>query len=85
MITGKNLFVNIGLLNDHLYPQIRNRFDIKDHPVIIVYVYASIETEQVYLTSYVRLDNKDLLGSVDLTIQTVVRRLPNNLFHVIIC
>jgi len=64
---GKNLFVNIGRLNDPNFKKIVNKFNIENFPVIIVTAdsrLASLEFE----TAYVKLDNKNLLNSSDLAI-----------------
>src|ERR1700751_2069955 len=41
-ITGKNLFVNIGRLNDKRHGQIVQRFDVKKYPVIILTAEATL-------------------------------------------
>jgi hypothetical protein len=75
-ITGKNLFVNIGRLNDPKYRKVKKTFDIVDLPVIIVTGIeglASVRTERYFSTAYVKIDNKNLLNSPDLTIQSLER------------
>jgi len=65
-ITGKNLFVNIGGLNDPKLGEIQKRFAIRKYPVIVltaIDTLASLPSE--YLTAYVRLDSKHLLDSPD--------------------
>lgn len=72
--TGKNLFVNIGRLSDPNYKKIRNKFDIKNLPVIIITAIdtlASLPTE--FSTAYVRIDDEKLLKSPDLVIKCVQR------------
>ena len=73
-IIGKNLFVNIGRLNDPNYKKIASRFEIRDLPVIIITAIdglSSVKTERYYSTFFVRLDSKILLHSVDLTIKSI--------------
>jgi hypothetical protein len=69
---GKNLLVNIGRLNDPKFNQIVSTFKIRTFPVVIVTgmdSLASMKTDNYYSTTYVRLDNKDLLKNVDKTIE----------------
>lgn len=71
-ITGKNLFVNIGRLNDPNYGKIATKFNIKNLPVIIVTAIdklASLPTE--FSTTYVRIDSKKLLNSPNLATECV--------------
>ena len=73
-IIGKNLFVNIGRLNDPNYKKIASRFEIRGLPVIIITAIdrlASVKTERYCSTFFVRLDSKILLHSVDLTIKSI--------------
>ena len=73
-IIGKNLFVNIGRLNDPNYKKIASRFEIRDLPVIIITAIdglSSVKTERYYSTFFVRLDSKILLHSGDLTIKSI--------------
>jgi hypothetical protein len=75
-VTGKNLFVNIGRLNDPKYYKIKNRFGIIDLPVIILTAIeglATIKTDTYYSTAFVRIDDKNILKSVDLTIKSIER------------
>jgi len=75
-ITGKNLLVNIGRLNDPKYYKIKNRFGIIDLPVIILTALeglATVKTDTYYSTAFVRIDDKRMLNSVDLTIKSVER------------
>jgi hypothetical protein len=81
-IIGKNLFVNIGRLNDPNYKKIASRFEIRDLPVIIITApviiiaidgLSSVKTERYYSTFFVRLGSKILLHSVDLTIKSIER------------
>ena len=71
-ITGKNLFVNLGRLNDPKYKKIRNKYQIKNLPVIIVTAIdklASPPTE--FSTAYVKIDSKRLLKSPNYAIECV--------------
>ena len=71
-IAGKNLFVNIGWLNDDKYDTITKLFDIKNFPVIIVTAIdklASPPTE--FSTAFVKIENKRLLNSTNLAIECV--------------
>ena len=63
-ITGKNLFVNIGRLNDKRHDQIVQRFDVKKYPVIIVAAEATLASStDEYVSAFVRLDSEHLLAS----------------------
>ena len=74
-ITGKNLFVNIGRLNDPQYGKIKNKFQIRNFPVIILTAIDELASlndgNSCYSTAYVRLDNKELFESVESTIECV--------------
>ena len=64
--TGRNLFVNIGRLNDPAYGKITRLFDIKSTPVIVLTAVAPLapaETDEGSV--YVRLDSPGLLGSAE--------------------
>jgi hypothetical protein len=74
--TGKNLFINIGRLDDPRYDIIRDKFKIRDLPVIIVTGVdglASLKDEDYSPTVYVRIDNKDLINSATLTVSCIER------------
>lgn len=65
-ITGANLFINIGRLNDPNYEKIRNKFNIKKLPVIIVTAIDELASAPGnFSTAYVRIDSKNLLNSPD--------------------
>jgi len=70
--TGKNLFVNIGRLNDPDYGKIANLFDIKRNPVIVLTAIkpfaAPVDSN---LSTYVRLDTPKMLASTKRTMQCV--------------
>ena len=71
-IAGKNLFVNIGRLNDPKLKTITKLFDIKHFPVIVVTAIdklASPPTE--FSTAYVKIEDKKLLKSPNLAIDCV--------------
>jgi hypothetical protein len=71
-ITGKNLFVNIGRLDDPNYDLIINKFDITNTPAIVMTAIselASIKTKT--LTAYVKIDNKRVFNSPELVVETV--------------
>lgn len=74
--TGRNLFVNIGRLDDPRYDIIKEKFRIRNLPVIIVTginSIASLTDENYSSTVYVRLDKKELLNSIDMTTQCIER------------
>jgi hypothetical protein len=65
-ITGANLFINIGRLNDPNYEKIRNKFNIKKLPVIIVTAIDELASAPGnFSTAFVRIDSKNLLNSPD--------------------
>lgn len=69
---GKNLFVNIGKLNDPNFKKISNKFDLGNFPVIIVTASSKLASHSdEYETAYVKLDSKNLLNSLDLAIDCV--------------
>lgn len=71
--TGKNLFINIGKLNDPNFKKITREFGIRKFPVLIVTgvgKLAAMQTETNYSTAFVRLDNQELLKNPDRTIET---------------
>jgi hypothetical protein len=71
-ITGKNLFVNIGGLNDPRLGEIEKRFAIRKNPVVVVTAIDTLASPaDEYLTAYARLDSKHLLDSPDRTIECV--------------
>jgi len=68
--TGKNLFVNIGRLDDPEYSKIAKAFELRNLPAIVVTAVADLASaDNEYLTAYARLDGKNLLKSADKTIQ----------------
>ena len=69
--TGKNLFVNIGRLDDPNYAKIVDKFNITTFPVMIVTAIDTFVSPPKFPTVYVKIDNKKLLNSPDLAIDTV--------------
>jgi len=71
-ITGKNLLVNIGRLNDPELGKIATRFEVKKYPVIVVTAIDALASPtDHYLSAYARLDSKHLLDSPDRAAQCV--------------
>jgi hypothetical protein len=73
-ITGKNLFVNIGQLDDPKFDTMKEKFEIRNLPVIVmtgIDGIASLGDEKHLSTAYVRIDNGERLKSVDSTLQCV--------------
>lgn len=72
--SGKNLFVNIGSLNDPDFNKIVSKFKITKFPVIVVTaVDALASLPDKFLTAYVRIDSKALLNSPDKAIECLER------------
>jgi hypothetical protein len=70
--TGKNLFVNIGRLNDPQLDKIVTRFQVDHYPVIIVTADASLASaEGETVTAYARLDDKRLLKAPERAVECV--------------
>ena len=70
--TGKNLFVNIGRLNDPNYRKIANLFDIERNPVIVLTAIAPLAApKEAHFNTYVRLDSPKLLASSERTLECV--------------
>jgi hypothetical protein len=71
-ITGKNLFVNLGRLDDPKFDEIQKRFEIQKFPVVIVTAIGALASPVgEYVTAFARLDSKSLLGSPERTIECV--------------
>ncbi len=65
-LTGENLFVNIGKLNDPNYNKIAQAFEIKKLPVIVVTATSDLASPpSSQLNSYIKIDNPKLLTSSD--------------------
>lgn len=78
-MSGNNLFVNIGRLDDPEYDKIRNHFGIKPLPVIVITADPTLASPlDTYATGFVRIDSKTLLNSPERTINCVQEVL--NLF-----
>jgi hypothetical protein len=79
-MTGKNLFVNIGSLNDPNYNKIAGNFQIKKLPAVVMTATADLASPPSdYLSSYVRIDNPKLLNEPD-----KIRDLLQKLFNLFI-
>lgn len=73
-MSGKNLFVNIGRLNDPDFDKIVSKFKIKKFPVIVVTAVDTLASlPDKFLTVYVRIDSKILLNSPDKTMECLQR------------
>jgi hypothetical protein len=71
-ITGNNLFVNIGKLDDVKHDEIERRFEITKYPVIVLTATPDLASPPgSYLSAYARLDSDHLLNSPDQTIRCV--------------
>ncbi len=71
-IAGKNLFVNIGRLNDPNFDLIVHRFDIRLLPVIVVTgIHALASNTNKSLTAFVRIDSKGVFKSPELVVESV--------------
>ena len=65
-ITGTNLFVNMGKLNDPKYRSIANQFDIKNLPVIIVSGLEDLAADSSgSYTAFVKIDSGRMLNAPD--------------------
>jgi hypothetical protein len=70
--TGKNLFVNLGRTKDSNFAMISKRFfaPSQSFPVIIMTAVHDLASPQnEFVTAFVRLDSKQLLGSPEKTVQ----------------
>ena len=71
-LTGKNLFVNIGKLNDPGFEKIVKTFDIKSFPVVVVTATTDLAgARQDDVNVFVRIDDKLLLADSARTIKLV--------------
>ena len=71
-ISGKNLFVNIGRLDEPNYDTIASKFGIKRLPVIIVTAYDQLAYDPIgQTTAFIKLDDRRLLNSPQLTIDSL--------------
>lgn len=68
-LTGKNMLVNIGRLDDPDFDRITGAFDIKSFPVVVMTGIAELAAPPGQeITTYVRLDNSRLLSDADRTV-----------------
>jgi hypothetical protein len=62
-LTGKNLFVNIGKLNDPDFDRVVKMFEIDQYPVVVVTAIGALAgPEGATVSSFVRLDNSRILA-----------------------
>lgn len=62
-MTGPNLFVNLGKLNDPNYKRIASYFEIKSLPCIVITAIDSLASQPtLFLSTFVRIDSKRLLN-----------------------
>jgi hypothetical protein len=67
--TGKNLMIYYGSEADPLLDKIEERFGIKPHPVIVVTALPELASPvDDYVTTYARLESKQLLKSPERTV-----------------
>jgi hypothetical protein len=70
--TGKNLFINIGKLNDPQQDKIARMFGIEKYPVLVMTALSHLAASRDEpISAYVRLDNERLLNSPERTIGCV--------------
>ena len=73
-ITGGNLLVNIGRLDDPQLDKIASLFQVKSYSVIIVTAVDALASAGAhYLSAYARLDSKHFLDSPDRVVDCVQR------------
>jgi hypothetical protein len=76
-ITGKNLFINIGRLNDPNYDLVISQFEITTSPVVVVTAISELASiKNKLLTVYVKIDSERVLKDPQLTVKTI-----KNLFY----
>jgi len=62
-LTGKNVFVNIGKLNDPDFDKIAGAFELTRFPVVVLTATADLAgTSVAHVNAYIRLDNDHLLS-----------------------
>jgi hypothetical protein len=77
--TGNNCLINIAKLNDPNYTKVRKTFGIMTFPTIIITATGDLATPpSEYSTGFVRIDNKALMKSADLTFTCIEKMF--NLF-----
>ena len=70
--TGKNLFVNIGRLDDPQLDRIGRLFGVERYPVLIITAQDALAASNAeVMSAYVRIDHERLLASPDRTIACV--------------
>jgi hypothetical protein len=80
-VAGTNLFVNIAKLDDPNYVKIVNKFNVKTLPTIIMTAIDKLAFSPAeYSTAYVKIDDKRLLDSPELTFECIQKMF--NLFIV---
>jgi hypothetical protein len=73
-MSGSNLLINIGSLDDPSFSRIAKTFQLENFPVITMTAnasLASVKAGTIDSTAYVRLDGELLSSSVDNTVKTV--------------
>jgi len=71
-ITGRNLLVNIAKLDDPHFKKIVRTFGIRTFPTIIITAIDKLASPpEEYSTAFVKIDDKRLLSSSDLTFECV--------------
>jgi hypothetical protein len=71
-ISGKNLFVNIGELDDPQYNLISEKFNIRSFPVIIITAKDQLASSIDFpYTAYIRIDGKRISDSAISTLELV--------------
>jgi hypothetical protein len=71
-ISGKNLFVNIGRLNDPSLDKIAKSFSIRNYPVVVVTATSPLASPpEEHLSAFALLDNKAILSSPERTCECV--------------
>jgi hypothetical protein len=72
---GRNLFVNIGRINDPKYKQIVKIFEIRTRPVVIMTANETLSSiaddNSKSITAYARIDSKKLFASPEKTAEVV--------------
>ena len=71
-LAGKNLFVNIGKLNDPSFAKIVEAFDIHAYPVVVVTATSDLAgAREDGVSFYVRIDDGRLLSDAEKTVELV--------------
>jgi hypothetical protein len=71
-LTGRNLLVNIGKLNDPSFAKIVKAFDIHDYPVVVVTATSDLAgAREDDVNFYVRIDDKRVLSDTARTVELV--------------